>query len=75
MLSYDSVGSASLPMSSQFRNYYLFFELSEKWSKVRLGLGVSCTGQFALHASLHVVLSAVEIFGPNAKKELQNKEL
>lgn len=74
MLSYDSVGLASFTMSSQFRNYYLLFELSEKWSEVRLSLGVSCTGQFALHASLHVVLSAVEIFGPNAKKKLQTKE-
>lgn len=62
-------------MLSQFHNYYLLFELSEKWSKVRLGLGVSCTGQFALHTSFHMFLSAVELFGPNAKKKLQNKEM
>lgn len=62
-------------MLPQFHNYYLLFELSEKWSKVWLGLGVSCTGQFALHTSLHMFLSAVEIFGPNAKKKLHNKEI
>lgn len=62
-------------MFSQFHNNYLLFELSEKRSKVRLGLRVSCTGQFALHTSLHVILSAVEIFGPNAKKKLQNKQM
>lgn len=61
--------------SCHFHNYYLLFELSEEWSEVRFRLGVSCTGQFTLDTSLHVVFSAVEIFGPNAKKKLQPKEM
>lgn len=51
---------------------YLLPELPEERFEVRLCLRVCRTGQLALNAALHVVLSAVQIFGPNAKKKLES---
>lgn len=53
---------------------YLLPELPEKRFEVRLGLGVGCTGHLALNPSLHVVLSAVQIFCPNTKKKLEKQQ-
>lgn len=59
---------------STLYTHYLLSELPKKWSEVRFSLGVGRTGQLALHTSLHVVLSAVQIFGPNTKKKLERKK-
>lgn len=56
------------------REFYLLFEFAEERSEVGLSLGVCCTGQFALNASLHVVLSAVKIFGPNSQQKLKTEK-
>lgn len=61
-------------LSSHVHNNNLLLELPEEWPEVRLRLGVSGAGQFSLDPALHVILSAVEIFGPNAQKELENRD-
>lgn len=54
---------------------YLLPELPKKRFEVRFGLGVRGTGQFPLNTALHVVLAAVQIFGPDTEKKLEwNRE-
>lgn len=56
---------------STLHKCYLLPELPEERLQVRLCLRVGCTGQLPLHTALHVVLPAVQIFGPNTKKKLE----
>lgn len=49
----------------------LLTQFPEERFEVGLGLGVGGAGQFALDTALHVFLSAVQVFGPNAQKESQ----
>ncbi|KAG9345630.1 hypothetical protein JZ751_008774 [Albula glossodonta] len=52
----------------------LLAELPEERLEVGLGLLVCGAGQLALHASLHVVLSAVQFLGPHPQKELRETD-
>lgn len=50
---------------------YPFAELSEERPQVGLGLFLSGAVQLPLHAPFHVILSGIQLLGPNSQEELQ----